>query len=274
MTKGTHGRDASLATQMLEQSLRRLQTDHLDLWQIHGVGFDNASAAPPGRINSSGSAMGSTGLQVSILGMGGYHLGAVAGQEQVNYGCEGARPRDKLLRQCVGISRWHERGTGRHSIEGKRDQAIVMTKVCTHGRKKDVAMRMLEESLTRLQTDHLDVWQVHEVIYYNDPNVPIRPMASSKHLRSPSSKARFVLSASQATRTPRSTSKCSIGGFHFDTVQMPINPFDPSYRSFELHVLPIAVQKGMAVFFDGEHERLRRADRARRSDRPKPSPMQ
>jgi uncharacterized protein len=39
-----------------------------------------------------------------------------------------------------------------------------MTKVCTHGRKKDVAMRMLEESLTRLQTDHLDVWQVHEVI--------------------------------------------------------------------------------------------------------------
>jgi aryl-alcohol dehydrogenase-like predicted oxidoreductase len=44
-----------------------------------------------------------------------------------------------------------------------------MTKVCTHGRKKDIAMQMLEESLTRLQTDHLDVWQVHEVVYYNDP---------------------------------------------------------------------------------------------------------
>ena len=50
-----------------------------------------------------------------------------------------------------------------------------MTKVCTHGRKKDVAMRMLEESLTRLQTDHLDVWQVHEVIYYNDPEKAYEP---------------------------------------------------------------------------------------------------
>ena len=47
---------------------------------------------------------------------------------------------------------------------GTVTRAIVMTKVCTHGRKKDVAMRMLEESLTRLQTDHQDVWQVHEVI--------------------------------------------------------------------------------------------------------------
>ena len=55
------------------------------------------------------------------------------------------------------------------ALKGKRDKAIVMTKVCTHGRKKDLALQMLEESLTRLQTDHLDVWQVHEVVYYNDP---------------------------------------------------------------------------------------------------------
>jgi aryl-alcohol dehydrogenase-like predicted oxidoreductase len=44
-----------------------------------------------------------------------------------------------------------------------------MTKVCTHGRDKQIAMRMLEESLRRLQTDHLDLWQIHEVVYDNDP---------------------------------------------------------------------------------------------------------
>ena len=50
------------------------------------------------------------------------------------------------------------------ALKGKRDQAIVMTKVCTHGRDTKIAMRMLEESLRRLQTDHLDVWQIHEVV--------------------------------------------------------------------------------------------------------------
>ncbi len=114
--------------------------------------------------------MGKTGLQVSILGVGGYHLGTVAGQPEVNDMIAKALDHginffDNAWEYYKGAS--EERlGT---ALKGKRDKAIVMTKVCTHGRKKDVAMQMLEESLTRLQTDHLDVWQVHEVVYYNDP---------------------------------------------------------------------------------------------------------
>ena len=50
-----------------------------------------------------------------------------------------------------------------------------MTKVCTHGRGKKVAMQMLEESFRRLKTDHLDVWQIHEVIYENDPDLIFAP---------------------------------------------------------------------------------------------------
>ena len=61
------------------------------------------------------------------------------------------------------------------ALKGKRDRVVLMTKVCTHGRGKDVAMRMLEESLRRLQTDHLDVWQIHEVIYYDDPDLIFAP---------------------------------------------------------------------------------------------------
>ena len=57
------------------------------------------------------------------------------------------------------------------ALKGRRDKVFLMTKVCTHGRDKKVAMQQLAESLKRLRTDHLDLWQVHEVIYENDPDV-------------------------------------------------------------------------------------------------------
>src|ERR1700738_585765 len=120
--------------------------------------------------------MGSTGLQVSILGMGGFHLGTVSGQEEVNDMVAKALDHglnffDNAWEYHQGIS---EERLGA-ALKGKRDGVILMTKVCTHGRKKDVAMQMLEESLNRLQTDHLDVWQVHEVIYENDPDLIFAP---------------------------------------------------------------------------------------------------
>jgi aryl-alcohol dehydrogenase-like predicted oxidoreductase len=194
-------------------------------------------------------AMGSTGLQVSILGMGGYHLGAVAGQEQVNNMVAKALDHginffDNAWEYYGGMS--EERvGT---ALKGKRDQAIVMTKVCTHGRKKDVAMRMLEESLTRLQTDHLDVWQVHEVIYYNDPERAYQTDGVLEALTAAKQQGKVRFVGFTGHKNPSIHLEMLNRGFHFDTVQMPINPFDPSYRSFELHVLPVAVQKGMAVF--------------------------
>jgi aryl-alcohol dehydrogenase-like predicted oxidoreductase len=193
--------------------------------------------------------MGKTGLQVSILGMGGYHIGTVSGQEEVNNMIAKALDHginffDNAWEYHKGMS--EERvGT---ALKGKRDQAIVMTKVCTHGRKKDVAMRMLEESLTRLQTDHLDVWQVHEVIYYNDPEKAydhdgvIEALAAAKQ----QGKVRFV--GFTGHKNPSIHLEMLNRGFAFDTVQMPINPFDPGFRSFEREVLPVAVQKGMAVF--------------------------
>ena len=69
-----------------------------------------------------------------------------------------------------------------------------MTKVCTHGRGKTVAMRMLEESLARLQTDYLDIWQIHEVIYDNDPELIFAPGGVAEALRRPKNKERCGLS--------------------------------------------------------------------------------
>lgn len=194
-------------------------------------------------------AMGKSGVQVSILGMGGFHLGTVAGQPEVNNVVAKALDHginffDNAWEYHKGMS--EERlGT---ALKGKRDTAIVMTKVCTHGRKKDVAMRMLEESLVRLQTDHLDVWQVHEVVYYSDPEKcyendgVLEALTTAKQ----QGKVRFV--GFTGHKNPSIHLEMLNGGYPFDTVQMPLNPFDYSYRSFQRQVLPVAVERGMAVF--------------------------
>jgi predicted aldo/keto reductase-like oxidoreductase len=193
--------------------------------------------------------MGSTGLQVSILGMGGYHLGTVETQDEVNEMVAKALDHglnffDNAWEYHKGLSE-ERAGT---ALKGKRDQAIVMTKVCTHGRDKKVAMQQLEESLTRLQTDHLDVWQVHEVVYYNDPEKCYEPdgVLEALTLAKQQGKVRFV--GFTGHKNPSIHLDMLNRGFKFDTVQMPINPFDPGFWSFEKNVLPVAVSKGMAVF--------------------------
>ncbi|HEY3704628.1 MAG TPA: aldo/keto reductase [Terracidiphilus sp.] len=193
--------------------------------------------------------MGKTGLQVSILGMGGFHLGSAAGQKEVTEMVAKALDHginffDNAWEYHKGMS---EEFVGT-ALKGKRDQAIVMTKVCTHGRKKDVAMQQLEESLKRLQTDHLDVWQVHEVIYYNDPDKIYAPDGVLEALTAAKQQGKVRFVGFTGHKNPLIHLDMLNRGFAFDTVQMPINAFDPSYRSFEREVLPVAVQKGMAVF--------------------------
>lgn len=193
--------------------------------------------------------MGRTGLMVSILGMGGYHLGSAAGQQEVDNMVAKALDRginffDNAWEYHKGMS---EERVG-IALKGKRDKAIVMTKVCTHSRKKDVAMQQLEESLKRLQTDHLDVWQVHEVIYYNDPEKAYAPDGVLEALTAAKQQGKVRFVGFTGHKNPSIHLDMIKRGFPFDTVQMPINPFDPSFRSFERDVLPVAVSKGMAVF--------------------------
>src|SRR6201987_4579329 len=116
--------------------------------------------------------VGSTGIECSILGMGGFHLATVADQAEVNNMVakaidHGINIFDNAWEFHKGLS---EEKLG-VALKGKRDNVIVMSAVCTHGPGQDVAMGMLDASLTRLQTDHLDVWQIHEVIYHNDPEL-------------------------------------------------------------------------------------------------------
>jgi aryl-alcohol dehydrogenase-like predicted oxidoreductase len=192
--------------------------------------------------------LGKTGLNVSALGVGGFHLGTAKDQE------ESTRIVSRALDAGINFfdNAWeYHNGESEvrlgHALKGKRDQAVIMTKVCTHGRGKDVAMRMLEDSLRRLQTDHLDVWQIHEVIYFNDPAMIFAPVGAAEALLEAKKQGKVRFIGFTGHKDPAIHLEVLSHDFPFDTIQMPLNCFDATYRSFEQKVLPEANQRGLAV---------------------------
>src|SRR5258707_13891141 len=138
---------------------------------------------------------GKAGVQISGLGYGGHHLGDV---EDVNVAI-------RLVHEAVdgGITFFdncweYHRGKTEDwmgaGLKGVRDRVFLMTKVCTHGRDKTLALRMLDQSLRRLQTDHLDLWQVHGMCFENDPALFIRKNGAAQALEQAKKegKVRFV----------------------------------------------------------------------------------
>ena len=132
------------------------------------------------------------------------------------------------------------------ALKGRRDKVFLMTKVCTHGRDKTVAMKMLEESLKRLQTDHLDLWQIHECVYDNDPERHFAKGGVVEALdeAKKSGKVRYV--GFTGHKQPSIHLKMLAHDYPFDAVQMPLNAFDATYRSFQKEVLPEVNKRGMA----------------------------
>jgi len=192
--------------------------------------------------------LGKTGAQVSAIGVGGYHLGSTKDQQEANELVAQALDAginffDNCWDYHDGLS--EERlGT---ALRGRRDQAFVMTKVCTHGRGKGVAMQMLEQSLRRLQTDHLDLWQIHEVIYYNDPDLIFAPGGAAEALAAAKQQGKVRFIGFTGHKDPAIHLRMLAQDFPFDTVQMPLNPFDANFRSFETQVLPEANKRGIGV---------------------------
>jgi uncharacterized protein len=192
-------------------------------------------------------SLGRTGIETSILGVGGYHLGSAGSQDEV----------DRIVNRALdaGVNFFDNAWEYHHgaseerlgaALLGKRDRVILMTKVCTHGRDKSTAMRMLEESLKRLRTDHLDIWQIHEVVYENDPDLIFRPNGAAEALAQAKKdgKVRFV--GFTGHKDPSIHLRMLASNFPFDTVQMPLNCLDATFRSFEQQVLPEVNRRGMA----------------------------
>ena len=235
---------------------RRFLQAGLGAGAIAAAGSVARAAADTGSLDMTRTApdaipmkpLGRTGERVSILGLGGYHLGTVASVTEAI----------RLVHEAVdaGVTffdnAWEYNG-GRseewlgQALQGRRDKVFLMTKVCTHGRDRKTAMRQLEESLSRLRTDHLDLWQIHEVIYENDPDLHFAKGGVIQALDEAKKQGKIRFVGFTGHKSPAIHLKMLAHDYPFDSVQMPLNCFDGTYRSFEQLVLPELEQRGIAA---------------------------
>jgi aryl-alcohol dehydrogenase-like predicted oxidoreductase len=192
--------------------------------------------------------LGATGAMVSALGLGGYHIGQMKDQREAI----------RLVQAAIdaGITfmdnAWEYHDGRSETLMGKaiadrRDRVFLMTKVCTHGRGKREAMRQLEQSLRRLRTDWLDLWQVHECVYDNDPDMHFARGGVIEALDQArrQGKVRFV--GFTGHKHPDIHLAMLKHDYIFDTCQLPLNCFDGTFRSFEDGVLPVLVRRGIGA---------------------------
>jgi aryl-alcohol dehydrogenase-like predicted oxidoreductase len=192
--------------------------------------------------------LGATGAMVSALGMGGHHIGQMKNQREAI----------RLLHAAIdeGVTfmdnAW-EYHDGRSevvmgkAIRDRRDRVFLMTKVCTHGRGKREAMRQLEQSLRRLHTDYLDLWQVHECVYDNDPDLHFAKDGVIEALDQAKQQGKVRFVGFTGHKHPDIHLAMLKHDYIFDTCQLPLNCFDATFRSFEEQVLPLLVRRGIAA---------------------------
>jgi aryl-alcohol dehydrogenase-like predicted oxidoreductase len=186
--------------------------------------------------------------RVSIIGLGGYHLGNAKNiTEAVRIVHEaidaGVNFLDNAWEYHQGES---EKRMGR-AIADRRDSVFLMTKVCTHGRDAKVAMRQLDESLRRLQTDYLDLWQIHECVYYNDPDRHFAKGGVVEALERAKAQGKVRYVGFTGHKDPDIHLKMLSFNFPFDACQLPLNGFDAGFRSFQTRVLPALARRNIAA---------------------------
>ncbi|MBN9520258.1 aldo/keto reductase [bacterium] len=196
--------------------------------------------------------LGATGERVSAIGLGGWHLALKHVDESLAL---------RIVRTAVdrGITfldnSWDYNGgesetrMGKALRDGYRDKVFLMTKI--DGRSKQEAMKQLDESLTRLGTDRIDLVQHHEVIRFDDPHRIFDPEGANAALveAKAAGKLRYIgFTGHKDPQIHLHTLRVAAGhGFRFDAAQMPLNVMDAHYRSFARLVVPELVAQGVGV---------------------------
>ncbi len=197
--------------------------------------------------------LGTTGETVSAIGLGGSHIGKPALTEADSI---------KLIHEALdrGITfldnSWDynegqsELRMGKALAEGGyRQKAFLMTKL--DGRTKEAAANQLEDSLRRLKTDHIDLVQFHEILRFDDPDRVFAEDGALEAVMAAKKAGKLRYIGFTGHKDPRihlyMLEVASKHGFHFDTVQMPINVMDAHYRSFGQLVAPPAVEQGIGI---------------------------
>lgn len=191
--------------------------------------------------------LGKTNARVSVLGLGGWHIGAMKDEK------EAFRVMHSAIDEGVNFfdNAWDYQDGHAEEVMGKalsmdnrRQKVFLMTKNCERdyqGSKKN-----LEDSLRRLKTDHIDLWQFHECVYDNDPDWIFERGGIKAALEARAEgKVRFL--GFTGHKDPRIHLKMLSKPQDWDSAQMPINVMDAMYRSFQNEVVPECLKKNVGV---------------------------
>ena len=195
--------------------------------------------------------LGRSGERVSIVGLGGWHLGIQSDeQESIRIIRTALDSGINFLDNCWDYNNGEsEIRMGKALRDGYRQKAFLMTKI--DGQTKKAAAAQLDESLRRLQTDHIDLLQFHEVIRMTDPERIFAPGGGMEVVleAKKAGKVRFI--GFTGHKNPamhlHMLETAATHQFHFDAVQMPLNAMDAHYESFGQKVLPVLVKNEIGV---------------------------
>ena len=196
--------------------------------------------------------LGRTGVKVSLVGLGGWHLGFDFIDEELSVRIirtaidNGINFMDNCWDYNEGAS---EKRMGKALKDGYRERVFLMTKI--DGRTKKDAAKQLDESLKRMQTDHIDLVQHHEILRFEDPHRIFAAEGANEALLEAREAGKISFIGFTGHKDPRihkyMLDVAMENGFQFDTVQMPLNVMDAHYRSFEKVVLPELVKQNIGV---------------------------
>jgi predicted aldo/keto reductase-like oxidoreductase len=218
------------------------------------AGLTAWSAAGILRADSGGMIyrnLGTTGEKVSAIGLGGHHIGRPRDENEGIRIIRSALDRGmNFLDNCWdyhdGVS---EVRMGKALRDGYRGKAFLMTKF--DGRTREAAAKQINESLARLQTDHIDLMQFHENIRMEDPDRFFAPGGALEALMDAKKAGKIRYIGFTGHKDPvvhlRMLDVASQNKFHFDSCQMPLNVMDAHFRSFAHQVVPRLVKEGIAV---------------------------
>ena len=198
-------------------------------------------------------SFGKTGETVSVIGVGGSHIGQTSSQDLAT----------RIIRTAIdrGVNfmdnSWdYNNGDGAGEIkmgkalrDGYRQKVFLMTKV--DGRTKELAAKQIDQSLNRLETDDVDLLQFHEVIRMEDPDRFFAPGGALEAFLAAKKAGKLKYIGFTGHKDPaihlRMLELAKEKGFHFDAVLFPSNVMDWTFRSFVHQVMPVALKEGIAV---------------------------
>jgi predicted aldo/keto reductase-like oxidoreductase len=249
-TKGNDLSSGDFLAEMIPATTRR-QFLELGAASLAFAGLGAAGTADESKGNIPHRMLGKTGERVSIVGLGGYHLGKQADpQESIRIIRTGLDQGINFLDNCWDYNDGEsEIRMGNALRDGYRNKAFLMTKI--DGRNKATATQQINQSLQRLQTDRIDLLQFHEIIRDSDPDRIFAPQGALEAVLEAKRAGKIRFIGFTGHKSPdihlKMLSTASQHGFVFDTVQMPLNVMDAHFNSFEKKVLPKLVQQGNGV---------------------------